>query len=273
MDATTIRLKDNRRLSYAEYGNSDGVPVLLFHGRPGSRFLPVPEIEAAARSGIRLINPERPGYGWSDFQPDRTLLDWPDDVTALIDHLNIPKVGIIGPSAGGPYAAACAYKIPDRLTRVAIISSKAPYNAFGEPDDNPTLADAVTFANDIANQFHSNPEALVESIIVNLPNEGVDSIQSSFIKDWLLKCYEETLRNGTEGLIQELMLLHTLPWGFPLAEITADVQIWHGEQDTAVSIKEGEFLAQNIPNCQFHRIPDAGHFIPGIMEQVFQIFL
>ena len=33
--------------------------------------------------GIRLVAPDRPGMGLSTFQPGRTLLDWPEDVTAL----------------------------------------------------------------------------------------------------------------------------------------------------------------------------------------------
>jgi hypothetical protein len=34
---TTIRLADGRRLAFAEYGDPEGKPVLLFHGLPGSR--------------------------------------------------------------------------------------------------------------------------------------------------------------------------------------------------------------------------------------------
>ena len=34
-------------------------------------------------AGIRLIAVDRPGIGLSDHQPDRTILDWPEDVAHL----------------------------------------------------------------------------------------------------------------------------------------------------------------------------------------------
>src|SRR5689334_602661 len=126
----TIQLGNQRMLGYAEYGNLDGVPVFLFHGTPGSRLVLGEITTLAERLGIRLVVPERPGFGLSDFQPDRMILDWPDDVVELADRLTINRFGVIGVSGGGPYAAACAYKIPQRLTKVVMLSSPAPFNAF-----------------------------------------------------------------------------------------------------------------------------------------------
>ena len=124
----SIRLPDGRRLGYAEYGDPAGKPVLHFHGTPDSRLEgTLPSVaEAAARLGVRLILPDRPGIGLSDFKPGRAILDWPADVLALADALNLPRFALMGLSGGGPYAAACAYKIPQRLTRVGIISGVAP---------------------------------------------------------------------------------------------------------------------------------------------------
>ena len=111
-----VHLPDKRRLAYAEYGDANGFPVLLFHGLPGSRlswgllpgnpFCP----------GLRIVAPDRPGYGRSDAMPRRTLLDWAEDVSNLADALEIQRFAIIGVSGGGPGALACAWKMPDRLT-------------------------------------------------------------------------------------------------------------------------------------------------------------
>ena len=82
-----IDLADGRRLAYAEYGDADGKPIFLFHGLPGSRLswglLPGEPIPA----GLRVIAPDRPGYGRSDSKPGRSLLDWSDDVAQLADAL------------------------------------------------------------------------------------------------------------------------------------------------------------------------------------------
>jgi pimeloyl-ACP methyl ester carboxylesterase len=75
-----------------------------------------------------VIAVDRPGHGLSDFQPDRTLLDWPTDITALADALGFERFAAVGMSAGGPYVLACAYSIPDRLTTATLIAGAAPLN-------------------------------------------------------------------------------------------------------------------------------------------------
>jgi len=115
-----ILLSDGRRLSFQESGSADGHPVLYFHGFPGSRLEAGFADPAAKRHSLRIIGVDRPGFGLSDFQPGRRLIDWPHDVTQLADALNIKRFAVLGVSGGGPYAAVCAFKIPSRLTVAGI---------------------------------------------------------------------------------------------------------------------------------------------------------
>ena len=121
-DTKTITLKDGRTLAYTEHGDSGGAPVILFHGNPGSRFMRHPDESLTASLGVRLITPDRPGYGLSDFQPNRKLIDMGDDIALLADTLDLDKFAIMGISAGGPYVVATAYTLRDRITRGAIVS-------------------------------------------------------------------------------------------------------------------------------------------------------
>ena len=73
-----VALRDGRRVAYAEWGRTDGRPVVLLHGMPGSRLL-CPDAEATVRAGVRLITIDRPCYGLSSPNPGRTLLGWVDD--------------------------------------------------------------------------------------------------------------------------------------------------------------------------------------------------
>jgi pimeloyl-ACP methyl ester carboxylesterase len=50
------------------------------------------------------------------------LLDWPDDVVEVADQLGIERFAALGFSGGAPFALACAYKIPHRLTACGLIS-------------------------------------------------------------------------------------------------------------------------------------------------------
>src|SRR5215467_7104128 len=121
-----ISLRDGRTLGYAEYGDSNGKPVFFFHGLPGSRLQRHPDESIATGLGARIITIDRPGYGLSDFQQARILLDWPDDVTQLANSLQLDQFAAIGLSGGGPYLLSCAYKMPERITTATIISGMGP---------------------------------------------------------------------------------------------------------------------------------------------------
>jgi hypothetical protein len=103
-----IQLDDGRRLGYAEYGDPKGKPMLYCHGLPASRLEAAFCDTAAKQLGIRIVAVDRPGYGLSDFQAQRLMSGWPDDVLQLTGILGIERFAVMGVSGGGPYALACA---------------------------------------------------------------------------------------------------------------------------------------------------------------------
>ena len=119
---SAIRLRDGRRLQSLEIGKSDGSPIFHFHGSGSSR-LEVLTVQAVAEHlGVRLVSLDRPGIGGSDERRGYRLLDWPDDVVEVADQLGIERFAVEGFSGGAPFALACAYKIPHRLTAFGMIS-------------------------------------------------------------------------------------------------------------------------------------------------------
>jgi pimeloyl-ACP methyl ester carboxylesterase len=101
--------------------------VLLAHGGPGSRLL-CPDEDATAVAEVRLLTVDRPGYGGSDPRPNPTLLGWADDVQALADRLGLERLAVVGFSAGGGYALACAARMPERIGAVGLASCEGPYD-------------------------------------------------------------------------------------------------------------------------------------------------
>src|ERR671933_2362887 len=105
----TIGLRDGRNLAYAEWGDPGGLPVLGCHGSPSSRLERHVEDPADYRRwGIRLVVPDRPGFGRSDSQPGRRVVDWPADVAVLLDALGVDRFAVLSLSGGAAYALACA---------------------------------------------------------------------------------------------------------------------------------------------------------------------
>jgi pimeloyl-ACP methyl ester carboxylesterase len=106
--ARVHRCADGRKLGYAEFGDPDGAPVIALHGTPGSRLMFALADQAARERGLRLIAPERPGYGLSDAKDFPTLHDAAADIISLADSLNLKDFALIGVSGGGPFAIAAA---------------------------------------------------------------------------------------------------------------------------------------------------------------------
>ena len=94
-----LTLPDGRKLAYAEFGKPDGYPVLYCHGIPSSRLEPLLFGDGVlSQFGLRLIAPDRPGMGGSDFQTDRSFSDWPEDVGFLVETLGLDRFSVLGVS-------------------------------------------------------------------------------------------------------------------------------------------------------------------------------
>lgn len=138
MRSPYIDLRDGRRLSYVETGPRDGFPVIYCHGAIGTALERSVGLEAITWDlGVRHISVSRPGFGGSDPCPGRTVLSFSSDLRELADALGLTGFGIVGVSAGGAYALAAAYALPERIDRVAVCSSLSPLRA---PHDTPGVS-------------------------------------------------------------------------------------------------------------------------------------
>lgn len=268
-----ISLRDGRILGYTEYGDPDGKPVFFFHGLPGSRRQRHPDNSIAIKLGARIIAIDRPGYGLSDFQQGRTLLDWPDDVAQLTDALKIDQFAAIGVSGGGPYLLACAYKMPERITSATTISGMGP-------TDDPDAIDGmlpsmrlglgiaprvpwgfVRLALDpIARMVSRNPLGAKKLMPSSAPAADKKAFARPDIQEIDRQDLSEAYRNGAQGAFWEVVLLAS-PWGFRLEDIHIKVFLWHGEEDTTVPQQMGRYVARTLSNCNAKFYPGEGHML------------
>jgi pimeloyl-ACP methyl ester carboxylesterase len=265
-----VRLPDGRSLGYAEYGDPSGKPVLFFAGAPGSRLLHPPEGPTVAL-GVRLIVVERPGFGRSDFQRDRTLLDWPADIVAFAAALGIERFGVVGISAGGPYALACGFKIPHRLTGIALISPVGPTDLPGSTAEMPRVRQigaAVARRAPwllkpllwLVSNPHRNPERFFARMTAQNAEVDLAILACPEVKVMLMASYLEATRAGMRGFARESVILSN-PWGFRPQDVTVPVALWHGEADANVSLSAVRYLAETLPNCQATFLPGEGHWL------------
>jgi pimeloyl-ACP methyl ester carboxylesterase len=229
---------------------------------------------------VRLIGVDRPGYGLSDEQRGRTLLDWPDDVAALADHLGFERFAVVGISGGGPFAAACAWKIPERLVAVSLVSAMGPADASETIANMPWLNRLMLQIGKRSERLVSLPATALVGLarlrpewflaVLNAHLPAVDratyvrpEVQAAIREDTA-----EALRSGGQGVIRDIVLL-ARPWGFSLHEIHVPMRLWHGTHDATVPLPIGHALATALPRCEAHFVPDTGHFL--VMERWQQI--
>jgi pimeloyl-ACP methyl ester carboxylesterase len=262
-----VKLRDGRCLGYAEFGDPHGKPVLFFHGYPGSRWDGAETGHAAERVGVRLIAPDRPGMGLSDYQPKRRLLDWPTDVVELADALGLDDFAVIGYSGGGPHALACAFQLGTRLIAVGVISGVGPLTEPGALDgmvkNNIRLFQMARRTPWLLRLIFSlnrrmDTLKLMRAALPQMPAVDQAVMRQPDVLEGIAKDYGEAFRQGARGAVHEGALFAS-DWGFKLSEVTRPVQLWHGEQDINAPVAMGRFQAHHLPNCQPTFYPADGH--------------
>ena len=267
----TVALPDGRLLGYAEYGDLSGVPIFGFHGTPGSRFMFHLAHSVALELGIRLIAPERPGFGISTYQPGRTLASYAFDIADFADALGIQHFAVAGISGGGPYAAACAAFLPDRVSALGLVSPVGPMAGAEKP---PSIGKGHYFA------FRVTPRvppllaavfAFGRYAFLYAPNTIYGFIMGrASPSDWKILARGEVRRNLLQGVAEgcrpgigagmQEMSIFSRPWNVPFQEITAPAFLWQGMADRNVSVAASLSLAELVPNCRTRRIENAGHY-------------
>jgi pimeloyl-ACP methyl ester carboxylesterase len=270
LTSQSIRSADGRTLMYAEYGAPDGAPVFYFHGQAGSRLEPaIFDHIDLRKAGIRLVAPDRPGMGGSDFQSGRGFSHWPADVTALAEALGLARFAVVGVSGGGGYVSACARFIPERLAGAVILSGAGFM-------DSSTARASLPFVNRLMWGLSGRSPGLAEFMmkgVLAAPRDmskmrgqmlkRMSPIERAFFEqpgrlEAFVASGLEAMRPGVKGIAWETHM-YARPWDFRLEEICFPVRLLHGKEDNNVPLTVARQVAADIPGCQATFYPGETH--------------
>jgi pimeloyl-ACP methyl ester carboxylesterase len=259
----SVRLPDGRRLGYADRGDPDGAPLLLFHGFPNSRVFAALFDDIGRERGIRILAPERPGIGISDPLPGREFAEWAHDVEAFLDALELDAVPVLGVSAGGPYALACGAHVPDRVTGVGALCPVGRRAALGLRDRLPFSLGAHLprtwrlTAWRRRRRARADPAGFLESSAADAPDPD-RPLWRGEVGHALLVGTEEGCRRGCGGYTREATVLCSA-WDFDPEDVAVPVALAHGEADRIVPVAMGRDLADRLPDVDATFVAELGH--------------
>jgi pimeloyl-ACP methyl ester carboxylesterase len=268
MRSETMKLPDGRTLSWAELGSESATSVLVHqHGTGSSRLELTSHDEDFAAIGVRVIAPERPGYGQSTAQGDgRSVIDWAIDVAALVDGLGVETFAVSGFSGGGPYALGLAASpaLGPRVSRVLLRAALAPAQG-------PRTAHDIEIRERAGRVSWRDYEDWYESRVddeLRLAPADEQAFADSSFAEAAMATLAEGSRQGPFGDAADQWAFAT-PWRFDLASIGQPVEIWHGDADTVVPVSHAHVLFAALPNARLRVCPNDGHFSIAlrVMEQ------
>lgn len=265
-----LRIGD-RVLHYSGYGDPIGPPVVSLGGSPSTRWKRPDAVRAIEESGLRLLIPDRPGYGGSTRQPGRTVADVATDVQALADAHGWDRFAVTGGSGGGPHALACAALLADRVTRCAvsagitppIVDGPEPGEDEADPRRNRTSWLAARGEEHIRPLFEEVARTIMAAAEAGGPefppdphSPGPPAPPARDDPDAMARL-TATFVTSHDGWVDDNIAFAT-DWGFDLADVRVPTSIWFGSADDRAR-KYADLLAVGIPHAEV--IPYAGGHI------------
>ncbi len=268
----TLRLQDGRSLGYGIYGNPGGIPIFDFHGIPGSRREAALIAEYLGRVELCFIGFDRPGYGRSSPKRDFRIPDLPADVAALADFLSIKRFIALGYSGGGPFALACAARMPGRIAAVGIVSGVGPseIGSVGMHSSNRKKFNLAQRAPWLArlmlgvafSSLRRDPgrlEKQLKKIWQQMPAPDRQVLKDRRYSDGILAVTRDALMSSVAGWVNEEVLM-ALPWGFELGSVLCpNIFLWHGSLDRNVPLAMGKAVAARLAGCRPFFLENEGH--------------
>lgn len=196
------------------------------------------------------------------------MLDWADDIGELADALDIDRFAVVGTSSGGPYALACAVKLPARVSGVGLASTVVPLDEVAPAREDLEAKErelvrlarhdplqAVKAVSEGAGWLLEKPEMFLE---FPRPDPDQRMLEDAEVRAMYLEQIVEAVRPGLDGYGWDEVVERN-PWGFRLADVKTVVYLCHGDQDPYIPRSHVEVMVSRIADCQTTFYADEAH--------------
>lgn len=265
-----LTLSDNRLLTWLEYGDPQGLPIIIFESIGGA----FPNHEDSTgyylEKKLRIIVIIRPGYGSSTSKVEVSYKSFSHDVVELLDHLRLKKVSVIGYSLGGAYGSVFAARFPERVSHLGLFSTSIPWDYISQPlaPHLKMMLRVFNIAPDIFKYvmsliMHStlrDPRKYYSKIAKQLNQTDSQILTGTLWQERIGEQLRHRLMGGVNVYVQEYVMM-TQDWGIELSDIQCPTLIWHGDEDNLINIHDVKELADDIGNADLVTFKKQGHYL------------
>jgi pimeloyl-ACP methyl ester carboxylesterase/DNA-binding CsgD family transcriptional regulator len=267
-----FRLADGRRLTWRQYGDPEGKPVMIVHQGLGCSVLPRGTDALARDLRLRLICPERPGAGRSDPLPHFSYDGVARDMAALVTDLGLERVQIASFMAGAPFALVAAAQLGPRVHRVLLASAR-PSGVMAETDQdighkvvlfrrrilrNAWVADMLFTMMRL--QLNARQVERFVRAAASTPSDAAYLKTHPGVLEFIVDYVSESLAVTSRGIADEVKCAAKTPQ-LDLTGLTAPISVWHGADDPMTSVADVHaWLGGRVADTRV--FAGTGHFLP-----------
>ncbi|MBY4127117.1 alpha/beta fold hydrolase [Rhodococcus fascians] len=248
-------------LRYVDIG--DGPPVILVHGLLGSHMSWGTQLERLSHKH-RVIAPDLFGHGDSAKPSgDYSLSSHSATIRDLMDHLKIDTAPLVGHSLGGGIVMQMTYLFPERVDRLALVSS----GGLG-PEVSLLLKAATLPGSELvlpllaSDWFRKNTEgALAQLGKWGLPVKPGPSMTETWrsFRSVADRSTREAFLASTRAVVGPRGQTVSAKQHFEKFESIPSLLVWGGK-DRMIPAKHADNIRREVPNSRVEIFPDAGHF-------------
>lgn len=267
-----------RRIGVQRFGDPQGMPCLLLHGalyglgvHPGERL-------AAQVLGLRVIGPERAGYGRT---PPHDLPHGANDpagfrraaardALACLDAAGLDRAVVVAQDTGLITALTLAALAPQRVAGIIAVSATPPLagwdDSAGMPPQQrvfalcmmraPALADTLVSLG-LARMRRLGQSAWPEAVFAGVPHDVAIAREAQNLAA-VTAAYAFNTTQDAAGFRLDMADLYR-DWGDVAAQVACPVVFVHGSENRTVAPDRVTRFGQTLPDARVELIEGAGH--------------